>query len=362
MADGVGNSYGVQLATKLQMLLDQPTSDLASKLVNKDYAGEFFKIGDTVQICKVDPKSVNVEVGTSYSLNNGVESRTGVAGTIPASPAQSGADDFLPVRELNFSATELRIDKTAKYAFYVSEINNVEGKWNYESSGLDLAAQRIKKEHNLEVAQAIVDDAVAGLQTSASGTHVMTIGTPVAPISLTAATAGDDLYKKVFTKLFAKLHNKGAITADGKWTAGSNPQEAKRMAANIYVPMAGYNEFLASKYFTERSTTAADDKVETGNISKILGMDLGIEPSLDPTDADTARKITIGSVNGASADENCFVVIAGTGNTVTMANKALPPRKFESHTRYGAEYHGLEIYGLKVFNPECAVVAFVKIA
>ena len=48
MADGVGNSYGVQLATKLQMLLDQPTSDLASKLVNKDYAGEFFKIGDTV--------------------------------------------------------------------------------------------------------------------------------------------------------------------------------------------------------------------------------------------------------------------------------------------------------------------------
>ena len=125
MADGVGNSYGVQLATKLQMLLDQPTSDLASKLVNKDYAGEFFKIGDTVQICKVDPKSVNVEVGTSYSLNNGVESRTGVAGTIPASPGQSGADDFLPVRELNFSATELRIDKTAKYAFYVSEINNV---------------------------------------------------------------------------------------------------------------------------------------------------------------------------------------------------------------------------------------------
>ena len=70
MADGVGNSYGVQLATKLQMLLDQPTSDLALKLVNKDYAGEFFKIGDTVQICKVDPKSVNVEVGTSYSLNN----------------------------------------------------------------------------------------------------------------------------------------------------------------------------------------------------------------------------------------------------------------------------------------------------
>ena len=54
-------------------------------------------------------------------------------------------------------------------------------------------------------------------------------------------------------------------------------------------------------------------------------------------------------------------LFAGTANTVTRAGKVLPPDKIRSMTRFADEYHGLEIYGEKVFSPESAVVAFIKL-
>ena len=69
----------------------------------------------------------------------------------------------------------------------------------------------------------------------------------------------------------------------------------------------------------------------------------------------SAEKITV-----ASLASDAFVVIAGTSNTVTEASKVLPPEKFRSHTRFGDEFHGLEVYGRKVVEKDAAIVAFVK--
>ena len=310
------NSLNDVLATKMQLILDQPMADLSGYLVNNDFEGDFFRVGATVNITKPDPSSVKVEVGTAKD------------------------DARLAGGDLKFEKSTLTIDKRAVYSFIVSDITNAEGKWNYESGGLDMAAQELRKAHNLEIANLVAND-----------TTVKRIGTPAAPIEV---ADGDDLYKKVIVKMYSTLYNTGAITASGQVTFGSNPQQKKATRAGLIMPQEGYSELLTSKYFTDRSTVAADDRIETADIQRVLGMDVAIEPSLSQ---DAERKITV-----ASLAADAFVIIAGTRNCVTKAGKVLRPESMRNKDRFATNYEGLEIYGMKVFSPESAVVAFVKIA
>ena len=152
--------------------------------------------------------------------------------------------------------------------------------------------------------------------------------------------------------MYLHLYNTGAIAADGSIPMGSNPVEGKASTAGVFMPSDGIAMLLQSKYLTDRSTTMADQKVETANVGKVLGMDVAIEPAL----AQNAKeKITV-----ASLKSGAFVVIAGTSNTVTEASKVLPPERFRSHDRFGDEFHGLEVYGRKVVEKDAAIVAFVE--
>lgn len=336
----VANSMEVALATKMQLVLDQPMSDISTKLVNKDFEGDFFKIGDTVNIVKPVPESIAVEIG---QLDGGVLAQT--AGVVDKSG--KNGDKRLTVTEATFTKTTLQIDKYAKYAFILSDITKAEGKWNYESGNLDLAAQQMRKMHNILTAQAIVEDTTIRQQQVTEG---LALGTPDTPIQLKNA---DELYEKILIPMHSALYDRGCITADGQITYGSNPQEGKSTSGAIFMPAKAYNLFLTSKYFTDRSTTAADDKVATGNVAKVLGLEVNVEPALDPK---AKRHVTV-----ASIAEGALIIVAGTSNCVTRANKVLTPDSFRSHERFGTEFHGLEIFGEKVFTPEAAVVAYVKL-
>lgn len=320
-------SYERALAAKMQLVLDQPTSDITAKLCNNDFEGDFFKTGDTVTIVKPNIDSVEVEIGSLTGADSG-----------------ANLDRKLEASDLKFTSQYMTIDKTAKYAFLVSDVNEAEGKWNYESGGLDLAAQKTRRKLNMDMCDLIVNDAAIQAQTAS------TLGTPTAPITVTT----DELYTKVIVPIYAQLFNEGAITADGSYTFGSNSQQSKQTSAGIFMPIEAYTQLLIGKYFTDRSTTAADDKVETANVKQILGMDVAVEPALS-----TASKRHV-TVNGLA--EGAFMVVAGTKNTVTEARKVLPPEKQRSRERFADEYHGMTIFGRKVVSPESAVVAFVKIA
>lgn len=337
---GQDPSMEVALATKMQLVLDQPMSDISTKLVNKDYEGDFFKIGDTVSIVKPVPESIAVEIG---ELNGNVlASNSGNVGGVGKQK-----DERLVATDASFTKTTLQIDKYAKYAFILSDITKAEGEWNYESGNLDLAAQQIRKMHNVLTAQAIVTDTTIREQQVTEG---LNLGTPAAPIELASA---DELYEKILVPMHSALYDRGAITADGQITYGSNPQEGKATKGAMFLPAKAYNLFLTSKYFTDRSTTAADEKVATANVAKVLGLEVNVEPALDPK---AKRHVTV-----AGIAEGTLIIIAGTSNCVTRANKVLTPDSFRSHTRFGTEFHGLEIFGEKVFTPEAAVVAYVKL-
>lgn len=354
------NSFGVQLATRMQLILDQPMSDISTGLVNHDYEGEFFKIGNTVQIVKPDINSVNVSVGDPITPDGVRQTFTldsaGLSNNSVDDPANytSGVNDArLKVRDLTFQKNTLVIDKTAKYAFAVSDITEAEGRWNYESGGLDLAAYHMRKGHNIETVQTILNDAAIAAQQTADGLDLV-LGTAAAPIQITSA---DQLYEDIILEMYAKLYDRGAITADGQVTFGSNAQEKKQTFGQIYFPTKLYTMLLKSKYFTDRSTVAADEKVETGKIKMITNLDVNIEPALVTAASNNGYKNVV--VTGASA--GTFCIVAGTANTVTRANKVLPPDKIRSLTRFADEYHGLEIYGEKVFSPESCVVAYVTL-
>lgn len=314
-----GDDYGIALATKLQMQLRQPMTDITSLLCNEDYEGDFFKIGDTVKIVKPDVSSIVIVDGEKNC--NRPE-----------------------LNELDFSSQTMQIDRSMKYGFQVCDIQETEGTWNYVSAASDIAAQNMRITHNLRTASLIASDANVQARSAALG-----LGSPANPIELTA----DTIYSKALVPAFLALREKGAIGADGKYSYGSNPEQPKRTNATIFAPAAAFGLLLNSKELVERPTVAADEAIRTGGFKEILGMGLEFEPSLDPK---AAQHITV-----VGLAEGAFVMLIGTADTVTRANKVLKPDQFRDHNKYADNYYGLEIYGEKVVSSDSVVAVFAKL-
>jgi len=325
-------SMEVALATKMQLILDQPMTDVSTGLVNRDFEGDFFKIGDTVAIVKPDISSLAIEFGTI----NGETGNNGRGG----STGYNTKDARLEPTNISFSKQTMTIDKFTKYAFVISDLTELEGRWNYESGNLDAVASEIRKRHNRETLKLVLED----------NQVQSVVGTAAVPVQ---QASGDLIYENVIVPMFAQLYNAGAITADGQITYGSNSQQGKSTHACLYVPTQVYTALLLSKYLQDRATVAADEKVETGKVKTIMGFDIMIEPSLDKN-----AQHAVG-VTGLAADALC--IVAGTRNAVTRAGKVLPPDKFRSHKYFADEYHGMEIYAEKVIEPKAVVKAFITL-
>ena len=343
----------VALASKMQLILDQPMADVDSGLTNRDFEGDFFRIGDTVALIKPDVSSLAIEFGVIATKNTSNPQGKPVVGGAGADAAYhySNKDARLIPTNIEFDKNVLTIDKYAKYAFYISDFTDAEGKWNYESGNLDAVAQEMRKRHNLETCQLIIDNTSA---VSPAFGNIGTIDDSTAALPIEVAN-GDDVYEKVIVPIFAQLYDAGAITADGQITYGSNAQEGKSTYGCIYVPTKLYTMLLTSKYLQDRSTVAADEKVKTGKVKTIMGLDISIEPALNPS---ATRHVDL----GADADEAAMVVIAGTRNLVTKAGKVLPPERLRSLKFFADEFHGCELYTKEVVEPKAGAVAFVKVS
>ena len=339
-------SMEVALATKMQLILDQPMTDVDSGLTNRDFEGDFFKIGDSVALVKPDISSLAIEFGVINTPATPGKPVIDASGAHIAANTYHNKDARLVPTNVQFEKTVMTINKYTKYAFFISDLTEVEGKWNYESGNLDAVSQEIRKRHNLETVQMVADAAAAGT--------INTLGSSItAPIEV---ANGDELYEKVIVPIFARLYDKGAITADGQITYGSNAQQGKSTYGQLFVPTAAYTTLLLSKYLQDRSTVAADEKVATGKVKTIMNLDISIEPSLNPT-AD--RHVTLLNEGEEVTDVVC--IVAGTRNLITKAGKVLPPEKFRSHQFFADEYHGMEIYGKEIVEPKAGVCVFVKL-
>lgn len=326
----VDKSMEVALATKLQLDLQTPQQDVTTYFTNQDFAGDFFKIGDTVSIVKPDVDSVNVQVQT---INQGQDAR-------------------LTPSNMNFSKQIMVIDTAMKYAFYLSDLQKVEGKWSYESLNLAAVANKMRRTHNLNTLAKILSRTAAQdeLVPALDG-----LGTPSAPVQ---KATGDLIFEGVIVPMYTKLYTAGAITPEGKVSYGSNATQGQSTRAAVFVTPKVYEKLLLSRYIADRQADVGDEYVKTGVIKTIMNMDIVVEPSLDLTNAEIPAK---DRVTLADAGDGCQAIVAGTRNLVTRAGKVLPPEKFRSHEFFADECHGIEIYGERVIEPKAGVVAFISL-
>ena len=318
--DGTYADYGIALATKMNLVLRQPQADVTTFLTNEDFQGDFFDIGDTVKIVKPDPNSVTVTVGDKNC-------------------------DRPEVQELDFEAGVLKIDKSMKYAFQICDIQDAEGRWNYESGAHDLAAQNMRIKHNINTLQMIVNNK-----------NVLKLGTPAAPIEVTP----DTLYTNVLVPSYVKLRANGAISADGTYSFGSNSEVQHRTRAAIFMPQEGTQLMLTSKWVTDRPTADADDVLRTDGYKEVLGMSIEFEPALSTTADDHVQVLNTEGNELEDMPEGVFAIVIGTNNTVTRAGKVLKPEVMRDPEKFADNYYGLEIFGEKVASPNSVVVAFCK--
>ena len=320
--DGTYADYGIALASKMQLVLRQPQADVTTFLTNEDFQGDFFDIGDTVKIVKPDPNSVTVTVGDKNI-------------------------DRPVLQELDFEAGVLKIDKSMKYAFQIGDIQDAEGRWNYESGAHDLAAQNMRIKHNINTLQMIVNNK-----------NVLKLGTTSAPIEVTPET----LYTKVLVPSYVKLRANGAISADGTYSFGSNSEVQHRTRAAIFMPQEGTQLMLTSKWVTNRPTADADDVLRTAGYKEVLGMSIEFEPALSTTADDHVQILNADGHTLEDMPQGVFAIVIGTNNAVTRAGKVLEPEVMRDPDKFADNYYGLEIFGEKVASPNSVVVAFCKMA
>ena len=313
--DGTYADYGIALASKMQLVLRQPQADVTTFLTNEDFQGDFFDIGDTVKIVKPDPNSVTVTVGDKNC-------------------------DRPEVQELDFEAGVLKIDKSMKYAFQICDIQDAEGRWNYESGAHDLAAQNMRIKHNINTLQMIVNNK-----------NVLKLGTPAAPIEVTP----DTLYTNVLVPSYVKLRANGAISADGTYSFGSNSEVQHRTRAAIFMPQEGTQLMLTSKWVTDRPTADADDVLRTAGYKEVLGMSIEFEPALSTTADDHVQVLNTEGNALEDMPEGVFAIVIGTNNTVTRAGKVLEPEVMRDKDKFADNYYGLEIFGEKVADRKSVV-------
>lgn len=320
--DGTYADYGIALASRMDLVLKQPQADVTTFLTNEDFQGDFFDIGDTVKIVRPDPNSVTVTVGDKNS-------------------------DRPALQELDFEAGVLKIDKSMKYAFQIQDIQDAEGRWNYESGAHDLAAQNMRIKHNINTLQMIVNNK-----------NVLKLGTPAAPIEVTP----DTLYTNVLVPSYVKLRANGAISADGTYSFGSNSEVQHRTRAAIFMPQEGTQLMLTSKWVTDRPTADADDVLRTAGYKEVLGMSIEFEPALSTTADDHVQVLNSDGHTLEDMPTGVFAIVIGTNNAVTRAGKVLEPEVMRDPDKFADNYYGLEIFGEKVASPNSVVVAFCKMA
>lgn len=312
----------IKLADMIALALGQKETDVLDQLTNEDFVGDFFAIGDTVQVVAIDPNSIKV--------------------------VKSGKDDVRPTLDkVAFSMRTMTIDSEYKYGFQIKDLERLEDRWNHEAAAHALAARQMRRANGLDVLELITTtDTIATLGTPASPINLTVNGTT----PLTPMEQGNKIFRLV-NAMKEYLRTKGVIDGDA-YNFGANKTVPLRGTVSLFVAPTVHNTLLNCQYVREDDVT--EDVIRNGKYEKFAGCLLNSAPALDVTYGEH-----VSVLNGAEANA---ILIMGTKNLVTRATKVLPPEKMRDYVHFADNYYGREIYGQVIATPEAGIVAFVKVA
>lgn len=326
-----GQEEAIKLATALQLQLTQKETDVIDQLANDDYQGDFEVIGDTVKVVALDPNSIKIQ------------------------EFRGTKDDIRPKLDtVAFEQNTMTIDSERKWGFKVKDLQRIENQWNIESALHDQAGYKMRQATQLSILNDILEcDQIATIGTPANPIDLETLGLSAGEISAGKKNDVANMMFRLTNKMKGYLEETGAING-GTYPVGANKQTPYRGTPSLFLSPVLYRELLNAQ--TVRVDDVMEDVIKNGKYEKFNGLLLNQCMFLDKAGHDHVAILDAGAT-----DANCAIMILGTKNTVTRANKVLKPEKFRDHYEFADVYNGREIFGQMVASAKSCVIAFVKV-
>lgn len=292
--------------------------------------------GDRVRIVVPNPEAINIAVGETCPVPQGT------------SP----------------EALDLVISEQLSFSLGITDKEKAQTQFKNWVDGMAHAvAQKIGRQRNTDIIKAAFgynaaaaaitqlqygQDGVAGTAVTkyTPANHPLAggdnFGTLAAPVEVTPQNA----YQFIL-KVKMALLSSGAIADDGTYDLSPLEEEPHEMRGCMVIGPKFATILLSAYQLAGRSTAAGDMVVKDGLVTRVAGLDIHID-----------RTIENNAITGLQTDGLPF--LAGTKNAFTEASQISEVEKVRDPYCFRDIVRGLELYGYKLVHPEALVRGVVK--
>ena len=314
-SEALNNANGaipIIFSKKLAVAYGTKGMGVTDNLTNDNYAGEIKEMGDRVRI--VVPVVPSDEAIAFAQLDkDGTDSVEGVC-PVFQSPAPEALD--------------LVIDRVATFGLAIDDVQKAQTQFKQWLDGQATAyGEKLKYLRNRQIANYAFTATAPTGHAFADGGNGGTLATP-----LTGITS-----QNIFTHLLKvkeALIKSGAVGADGTYSFKPMEEEARDERAVIVVTPEMHTLIMSSYRVGGRSVDMADVVVKDGAVSRVAGMDVVIDKSLN--DLQTTG----------------LPFLAGTKNAITKAQQISKVESTRDPYCFRDLIKGIDLYGFKLVHPE----------
>lgn len=321
-SEALSNANGaipIIFSKKLAVAYGTKGMAVTDNLTNDNYAGEIKQMGDRVRIVIPIVPADNA-IAFAQLDKNGTDSVEGVC-PVFQSPAPEALD--------------LVIDRVATFGLAIDDVQKAQTQFKNWLEGQATAyGEKLKFLRNKEIAQ-YAFDASAPTGHSFAGTD----GTLASP--KTGITS-----QNIFTyllKVKEALIKSGAVGADGTYSFKPMEEEARDERAVLVVTPEMHTLIMSSYRVGGRSVDMADVVVKDGAVSRVAGMDVVIDKSLNEL---------VYNNGGTLTPTSGLPFLAGTKNAITKAQQISKVESERDPYCFRDLIKGIDLYGYKLVHAE----------
>lgn len=326
--NNVNGMNPIIFSKKVALAYAKMSNKVRDFLTNNFWEGDIKAQGDRVRIVVPNPDSIDINEGETCPVPQG---------TAP-------------------EALDLVIDKQLSFALAITDKEKAQTQFKNWIDGMaNAVAQKIGRKRNADIIKAAFDYNAAGaavqqmnydgdnnptattMYTPANHKLAGEFGTLAAPQKVTP----QDAYQLVL-KVKMALLTTGAIADDGTYNLAPLAEEPHE-ERGVFICGPKFAAILLSAYqLAGRSTAAGDMVVKDGVVTRVAGLDVHID-----------RTIEDKTITGVNTEGLPF--LAGTKNAFTEASQISKVEDIRDPYCFRDIVRGLELYGFKLVHPEAMV-------
>ena len=315
---------------KLALAYGTKGMGVTDNLTNDNYAGEIKQMGDRVRIV-IPQVPADDAIAFATLDKDGTDSVEGVCPTFQ-SPAPESLD--------------LIIDKVATFGLAIDDVQKAQTQFKNWLDGQATAyGEKLKYLRNKQIAQDIFDAPTNAQLTNKhpfADQKINSTGTAYERVGGTLGSPKTVTSQNIFTfllKVKEQLIKSGAIGADGTYSFKPMEEEARDERAVLLVTPEMHTLIMSSYRVGGRSVDMADVVVKDGAVSRVAGMDVVIDKSLN-------------QIKYQNAVVKDYPFIAGTKNAITKAQQISKVESERDPYCFRDLLKGIDLYGYKIVHPE----------